>query len=80
MAEVVKLRVVDVGSSGEIDIPTVHQLLAEIANDRDMPGGPRVQALNILLKDLREQSIPAPPDASEVVEELRIKLGMAVGH
>ena len=80
MAEVVKLRVVDTGPSGEIDIPTVHQLLAEIAQDRDMPGGPRVQALNILLKDLREQTIPAPPDASEVVEELRIKLGVAVGH
>jgi hypothetical protein len=41
-----------------------------------MPGGPRVQALNILLKDLREQQIPDPPDASQVIDQIKVKLGI----
>lgn len=62
---------------GELTVDAVHNAMWEMANDIDAPAGPRVQALNVLLKDLRDLETPAPPDDADLIEQLRIKLGVA---
>jgi hypothetical protein len=62
---------------GELSVEAVHNAMWEMANDIDAPAGPRVQALNVLLKDLRDLETPAPLDDTDLIDQLRIKLGVA---
>jgi hypothetical protein len=65
---------------GPAEVPTLAEVRArlwEVAGDANTSDGPRVQALSILLKDLKEMEIPEPPSAEEVVGILREKLRIA---
>jgi hypothetical protein len=73
-AEVVRLEVIPRG--GDISISRVRELLLALAEDENTPAGPRVQALNILLKDLRDEQVPEVPDDSEVLGALEEKLNV----
>jgi hypothetical protein len=76
-AEVVKLEVVPRG--GDISISRVRELLLHLAEDENTPAGPRVQALNILLKDLRDEQVPDVPDDDDILSAIQEKLSVSNG-
>jgi hypothetical protein len=76
-AEVVKLEVVPRG--GDISISRVRELLLYLAEDDNTPAGPRVQALNILLKDLRDEQVPDVPDDDDILSAIQEKLSVSNG-
>ena len=61
---------------GVLTLDAVRHAMWELATDIDTPAGPRVQALNVLLKDLREQEIPEPPSDEDLLDTLKVKLGV----
>lgn len=78
MAEVVKLEVVP-RERGDISINRVRELLLSLAEDENTPAGPRVQALNILLKDMRDEQVPEVPDDEDILSALEEKLNVSHG-
>ena len=63
-------------------IPTLEEVrgrLWEVAGDPNTSDGPRVQALSILMKDLKEQEIPEPPSPEDVIDVVRSKLSIVNG-
>ena len=67
-----------VGSSF-IEAPTLEQIrgaMWRIAEDDSTPSGPRVQALTTLLKDAKDEFIPDALDETDVVEKIKLRLGL----
>jgi hypothetical protein len=66
----------EVTASGELTVEAVRGAMWDLAIDTSTPAGPRVTALNVLLKDLRDQQIPDPPEDDELVDQIKTKLGI----
>ena len=65
---------------GEVVVaPTLLEIRAamwRIAEDDSTPSGPRVQALTTLLKDAKDEFIPDALDETDVVEKIKLRLGL----
>jgi len=60
----------------ELTISTIHARLWEMGEDTGQPAGARVQALNILLKDLRDSAPPVVISDEEILDAVRAKLAV----
>jgi hypothetical protein len=68
-----------VESGAVIIAPTLEQIrgaMWRIAEDDSTPSGPRVQALTTLLKDAKDEFIPDALDETDVVEKIKLRLGL----
>ena len=68
-----------VESGAVIIAPTLLEIRAamwRIAEDDSTPSGPRVQALTTLLKDAKDEFIPDALDETDVVEKIKLRLGL----
>ncbi len=66
-------------SGAVIIAPTLLEIRAamwRIAEDDSTPSGPRVQALTTLLKDAKDEFIPDALDETDVVEKIKLRLGL----
>jgi hypothetical protein len=78
MADVVRL-VEYQAPAGTGDTPTIEEVRAylwSLAQAPNTSDGPRVQALSLLLKDLKEQEIPTAASPEVVLETVRAKLSV----
>jgi hypothetical protein len=79
MADVVRLVKFQAPETSS-EVPTLDEVRAylwSLANAPNTSDGPRVQALSLLMKDLKEEAIPAPPDPEDVLRVVRTKLSVA---
>ena len=79
MADVVRLVKFQAPETSS-EVPTLDEVRAylwSLANAPNTSDGPRVQALSLLMKDLKEEAIPTPPDPEDVLRVVRTKLSVA---